>query len=122
MWNSNSPSSTSTICSASWTWVGATVWGANDTKLAIAFPPSTGRNDRPGTNSTGSMSSTLTNRPGPAGTPWAWLVKWAAPLLVTPKPTYLVGPDGSPPIQKDRLEDHRDGDPTRTRFRTHSTN
>src|SRR4029453_6861154 len=35
MSNSNSPSSTTTICSSSWTWVGATVWGANDTKLAI---------------------------------------------------------------------------------------
>src|SRR4029450_4195712 len=65
MWNSNSPSSTTTICSSSWTWVGATVWGANDTKLAIAFLPSTGRNARPGTNSTGSMSSTRTKRTGP---------------------------------------------------------
>src|SRR5215211_2216280 len=88
MWNSNSPSSTTTICSSSCTWVGATVWGANDTKLAIAFSPSTGRNARPGTNSTGSMSSTLTKRPGPVGTPWAWLLKWASPpLLVILKPT-----------------------------------
>ena len=82
MWNSNSPSSTTTICSSSWTWVGANVWGANDTKLAIAFSPSTGRNARPGTNSTGSMSSTLTKRPGPVGTPWAWLLKCASPLLL----------------------------------------
>src|SRR4029453_11535377 len=43
---------------------------------------STGRNDRPGTNSTGSMSSTLTKRPGPVGTPSACVLKWASPLLV----------------------------------------
>src|SRR5262245_5082760 len=82
MWNSNSPSSTTTICSSSWTWVGATVWGANDTKLAIAFSPSTGRNARPGTNSTGSMSSTLTKRPGAVGTPPAWLLNLASPLVL----------------------------------------
>src|SRR4029450_3375725 len=82
MSNSNSPSSTTTICSSSGTWVGATVWGANDTKLAIACPPSTGRDGRPGTNSTGSMSSTLTKRPGPVGTPSACVLKWASPLLL----------------------------------------
>ena len=56
--------------------------GANDTRLAIAFWPSTGRNARPGTNSTRSMSSTRTKRPGPVGTPRAWLLKWASPLLL----------------------------------------
>jgi hypothetical protein len=58
------------------------VWGANDTKLAIALSPSTGRNCSPGTNSMASISLRVTNRPGPVGTPRASLLKWGSPLAL----------------------------------------
>ncbi len=64
-----------TICSSSCTCCGATAPGSKLTKFVIARWPSTGRNPRPGTNSTGEIESTFTYRPGPAGSPSASEVK-----------------------------------------------
>src|SRR6266545_3486009 len=68
--NWSSPSITTVICSSSWVWTGAAVLGLYRTKLAMSWLPTTGRNTRPGTNSTAETSlSTSTYAPPVAPSP-----------------------------------------------------
>ncbi len=56
----------------------------------MARRPSTGRKPSPGTNSADVIESMLTYRPGPAGSPSASAVKWAAASLKISSTALLV--------------------------------
>src|SRR3954447_6999506 len=81
--NSNSPSSTMTIYSSTCTWVGASVFGSNETKLTIVSSPSTGWKPRPGSISTTGTADTSTNRPGAVGVPPATVLKCCWSLVIS---------------------------------------
>src|ERR1039458_2738441 len=79
---SRSPSTTMAICSSAWTCIGASVFGANDTKFTIMRLLTTGLMPRPGRTSTGSMGATSTYRPASLGAAAARMVKYSSVSII----------------------------------------